>query len=202
MAALATIFMRYNQQYLWFAPVIIAFLLILPLLIILIISIIRNKKAITRPTEEPIEEKIIEEPIDDQQNQQLEIKDIDLMSLTKAVETLIDEGQQKQITKGIGYDIEMQNDADRYYDPFVRLIARHVDIYGKRPSLSFNRWEIISEDMIRMGYFRKLGSELYFNKELLFIDLAIRQDELDKVIQRIMSEDRPFDWLSYEVKDL
>lgn len=123
-----------------------------------------------------------------------------LMPLTKAVETLIQEGKRQNHIKPIDYDIEMQNDANGYYQPFAEIIAKYVDIYGKRPSASFNKWEIISKDMIMMGVFRDLSSILYFNKEPLFVDLAIRQDKLDKTIQEIMSMDRPFDWLSYEVK--
>lgn len=187
MAAILAIFLRYNKQYLWFAPVVIAFILILLSTIILIITIIKKKRA--------IKQVITKQPI-----QQIEIKDIELMSLAKAVEILIDVGQQKQITKGIGYDIEMQNDADGYYEPFGKLIAKHVDIYGKRASSSFDEWEIISEDMIFMGAFINLCSELYLNKQLLFNNLAIRKIDLDKAIQEIMSPDRPFDWLSYEVK--
>lgn len=195
MGTIIYLIIRYNKEYLWFAPIAIGLSLIILLSIIKVLFIYRKKKTII--TED------IKEP---QKSPQVAISDNDLIPLSKVVETLIQEGKRQNQIKGLDFDIEMQNDADGYYEPFGKLIARYVDIYGKRPSSSFNKWEKISEDMILIGEFRKLCSEIYLKNYIdrgpEFIDLAIKQDELDKVIQRIMSENRPFDWLSYEVKDL
>lgn len=123
------------------------------------------------------------------------------VSLQEAVEKLIDDGKQKQITKGMGYSISMHNDADGYYEPFAKLLAKHLAVYGKRSCVSLGKREIISEDWIFRGEFKNLCSELYFNNNILFNDLVIKKIGLDKAIQEIMSVYPPFDWLSYEVKD-
>ncbi len=126
------------------------------------------------------------------------------ISLTKAVEILIEAGKKQKYIKGLGYIYGMQ-DPDGYYEPFAKLIAQYMPIYGKRPSISFDKWEKISDDMILMGIFRKRASELYLinyiDRGPEFIDLAIKQDDLDKAIQKIMSSDRPFGWLPYEMKE-
>jgi len=124
------------------------------------------------------------------------------LSLQMAVEKLIQKGKEQGYIKAMGYALDYQHFPDtRIYNPIAKLIAEYTSIYGRRPSSSFDIWEKISEDIILVGEFKKFATELYSQQDdLLFNDLGIRQEELDKVIEKIMSSDRPFPWLSYEEK--
>ena len=186
MAAIAAILFRYDKQYLWFAPVVIALLLILPFIIIIIIHIIKKKREIIEPKEESKEA---------QHNQQLEIKDIDLMPLSEAVSKLIDESKQKGT---MAYKFAMRNDLNGLYNDLANRIAEYVDIYGKRPSASFKEWIKIPKNVIRSSVFKNMASELWLTSTLYvnynpggsaYIDLAIKKADLDKAIRGILSED-------------
>jgi len=80
---------------------------------------------------------------------------------------------------------------DDEYDRLARYFTEYVDIYGKKPSLIFDDWIIINEDIIRRSEFKKMASELHLkndnNSNPIFIDLAIKKDDLDRAIEQILS---------------
>jgi Sec-independent protein translocase protein TatA len=116
------------------------------------------------------------------------------MPLSEAVEKLKEEGR-KQTHSGysLDYIFKMQH-LDAEFNRLARLLADHLDIYGKQASSSFGHWVKINDYVIN-GHFKKRATELYLkrysNMGPDFIDLAIKKDDLERAIKEILSSDRP-----------
>jgi hypothetical protein len=112
------------------------------------------------------------------------------MQLSEAVKKLRQEGL-KRIKYGYSLDsnYKMQN-PDNEYERLARLLAEHMDIYGKQPASSIGDWVKINEHT-NNGFFKKLASEFYIKRYVMlgpdFIDLAIKKNDLDKAIEEILS---------------
>jgi hypothetical protein len=117
------------------------------------------------------------------------------ISLTEAVSKLIEDSNQKDT---MAYHNAINIDINGLYDKLAKLIAeRRVDIYGNNPSSQGHEKIKIPKDAIEGSVFKRMASELWSASTLYanynsggptFIDLAIKKDDLDRVIQEILSE--------------